>query len=72
MAKQQDVPPDTTPDLPTPPTEKQPFEQLARGENTPDWLLAATKHKHNWCVGQLLTKAEFIKAVNQTNNEEVG
>jgi hypothetical protein len=59
-------PPPLNPPAPT--KTRLPFEQLALQAGTADWLLAATKHHHKWCVGQLVTLDEFNAALEQTLN----
>jgi hypothetical protein len=62
------TPPPPTKTSETAPAAKVPFEQLALQAGTADWLLAATKHHHKWCVGQLVTLDEFNAALEQTLN----
>ncbi len=47
-------------------------EAWAEELNTPAWLIAATKAKFRWPSGQLLTRAEYEKALRATESEVIG
>lgn len=68
----QNSPPDqarTTPDK-TPAT-AQAFDVWAETHATPDWLLAAARHKANWPEGRELSEAEYLKALEDAQSEVV-
>lgn len=48
------------------------FELWATEAKTADWLLGAVQAKHNWVIGQEITKAVFDKAVSDTLNHQIG
>ena len=47
-------------------------EAWAKELNTPLWLFAAAKAKFRWPEGQLLTRAEYERALRATESEVVG
>lgn len=48
-----------------------PIEDWAKELGTPAWLFAATKAKHRWPEGKVVTRAEYEAAVKAAMKEVI-
>lgn len=52
--------------------EKKTVEALKLAHETPAWLFASAKMKHNWPVGAELTEDEYVAALTAAAEEPIG
>ena len=64
-------PPEVTPKNAAPPAAAQVYSAWAEAHSTPDWLLAAARHKANWPEGREVSEADYLKALEDAQNEAV-
>ena len=69
------APPEVTPEYDRfasePTADAQVFGAWAEAQSTPEWLLAAARHKAAWPEGREVTEAEYLQALKDAQSEVI-